>query len=192
MAEDVLHLLEEYAARFARGERPDARDYLARAGSDAPKLAALLERFAAASTPPEPDEDVVAMLRAWLGGEPPLLELRRRRGVRREALVDALIRLLSLDPAKREEVAGYYHQLETGQLAVERVDRRVLAALAETLKVRVEDVLAWPAPAPRAQAAYYRASDLSAAPAGAAVPPSPAKQVEEERDEIDRIFRGDP
>ena len=187
MAEDVLALFDEYAARYARGERPDARDYLRRAGEGADELAGLLERYVTAAPPPEPSEDAVAALAAWLGGEPPLLELRRRRGLRREAVVTALVRLLGLDPAKREKIAGYYHQLETGQLEVERVDRRLFAALAETLKARVEDVLAWPAPAPRAQAAYYRAPGE---PAAAAPPPTTAEP--QEWDEIDELFRGAP
>lgn len=106
MGEDVLDLLEGFAWRFAAGERPDAGEYLARAGEGAPRLAALLERFAASAVPPDPDEDQVAALRAWLGGEPPLLGLRRRRGLRPEAIVDALVRSLALDPAKRARLAG--------------------------------------------------------------------------------------
>ncbi len=187
MAEDVLHLLEEYAARFARGERPDARDYLARAGPDAPRLAALLERFAAASTPPEPDEDAVAMLRAWLAGEPPLLELRRRRGVRREAVVEALVQLLGLDPRKERKVGDYYHRLETGLLDASRVDKRVFAALAQALQAPAEALLPWPAPV-EVGGVYYRRVEPAEAPPAAA--PLPSAEPVEEWDEVDRLFRG--
>ena len=191
MGEDVLDLLEEFARRFAAGERPDAREYLARAGEGAPRLAALLERFAVSAVPPDPDEDQVAALRAWLGGEPPLLELRRRRGLRREAVVDALVRSLALDPAKRDRVAGYYHRLETGQLAPERVDRRVFAALAGALRARVEDLLPWPAPPPHAEPAYFRAAGEPPAEEQAALPlPLPPQPGPAEPDEIDRLFTG--
>ena len=173
MGEDVLDLLEEFARRFAAGERPDAREYLARADEGAPRLAALLERFAVSAAPPDPDEDQVAALRAWLGGEPPLLELRRRRGLRREAVVDALVRSLSLDPAKRDRVAGYYHRLETGQLAPERVDRRVFAALAARAARprRGSPPLARPAPPRRARLLPRR---RRAARRGAGRAPAPA------------------
>ena len=32
MADEVMRLFDEYAASFARGERPDTRAYLAQAG----------------------------------------------------------------------------------------------------------------------------------------------------------------
>jgi hypothetical protein len=75
-------------------------------------------------------------------GEPPLLALRTRRGVPRDEVVDSLIRMLCLDRAKRAKVKGYYHQLETGQLELRRVDRRVFGALAESLVDRFDDLRA--------------------------------------------------
>jgi hypothetical protein len=187
MAEDVITLFDEYAARYARGERPDAREYLARAGAQADELARLLERFVAATPPPAPSEETVELIRAWRSGEPPLLDLRRRRGLKRAAVVDALMSALGLDPAKREKVAGYYHELESGLLDPGRVDRRVFRVLAETLKAKVEDLLAWQPPAPAGDV-YYRRADADVlsqiAPAPAAPPP------EEAPDEIDRLFRG--
>jgi hypothetical protein len=185
MAEDVLTLFDEYAARYARGERPDAREYLTRAGAQAAELARLLERFVAASPAPEPAEETVALIRAWRSGEPPLLELRRRRGLRRAEVVDALVAALGLDPAKREKVAGYYHELESGLLDPGRVDRRVFQTLAETLRANVEDVLAWEPPV-RLEGVYYRRTDA------AATAPPMAAEPEEPPDEIDRLFRGEP
>jgi hypothetical protein len=52
MRDDVMRLFDEYAARFARGERPDARAYLARAGSGEDELAALIERYLERVQPP--------------------------------------------------------------------------------------------------------------------------------------------
>ena len=62
------------------------------------------------------------MVAGWLQGNPPLLELRRRRGLKRDLVVDGLVRLLGLDPGKRERVARYYDELETGLLDASRVD----------------------------------------------------------------------
>jgi hypothetical protein len=187
MAEDVMALFDEFAVRWARGERPDAREYLRRAGDGADELAPLVEGFAAASPPPEPNEEAVALIRAWRGGEPPLLDLRRRRGLKRGGVVDALVAALGLDPAKRDKASGYYHELESGLLDPGRVDRRVFAALAEALRARVDDLLAWEPPVQH-EGVYYRRSDVTSVAAGDAAPaaaPSP-----EPPDEIDRLFGG--
>jgi hypothetical protein len=188
MAEDVVKLFEEYAVRVARGERPDVREYLDRAGAEREELARMLDRLIASRPAQEPDPDTVALFKAWLGGEPTLLELRRRRGLRRNDIVSGLLRRLALDPAKREKVAGYYHELESGLLDVGHVDRRVFDALAEVLGAPVRDVLAWPARPPATLArAYYRAE-----PGVAEAPPPPAvpEPAESEWDEVDELFRG--
>jgi len=127
------------------------------------------------------------MMNAWLASEPPLMALRTSRGMRRKQVVEALIRILGLDPAKEEKVAGYYHRLETGLLDPEQVDPRVFGALAETLKARVEELLMWrptlqiePKPMLRlAQPAVDLALRL----------PTHAASLAEEFDEVDRLFR---
>jgi hypothetical protein len=173
-----MTLFAEYAARFARGERPDLRDYLARAGREADELAQLVDAFLVRTEPPPPDEETVALTTAWLAGEPPLVELRARRGLRRSEVVDALIERFGLDRAKREKVARYYHEVETGQRVP--ADERLVAALAEILRGRVGDLLSWRPRPLAAQPAYYRAESAAAAPAPAAAPGEP--------DEIDRLF----
>jgi hypothetical protein len=65
---------------FARGERPDTREYLARAGEGADELAAMMDRFLQAAQVPAAGEDERALVAAWIEGEPPVLELRNRRG----------------------------------------------------------------------------------------------------------------
>src|SRR6266511_5839181 len=116
VAEAIAELFDELARRFGAGERPDVTEYLGRAGEEADELAALLDAFLQAAPTLPPAEETVAMMEAWTAGEPPLLALRVRRGLRRAQVVDALVRLLGLDPAKREKVAAYYHRLETGLL----------------------------------------------------------------------------
>src|SRR6266550_1659482 len=56
MPEDVFTLFDDYAARFARGEAPDLRGYLTRAGEGAGELGRLVDAFLARASPPEPDE----------------------------------------------------------------------------------------------------------------------------------------
>ncbi len=183
MADEVFRLFDEYAARFARGERPDAREYLARAGEGADELAALIDRYLESAPAPAADADARALSQAWLEGEPPLLALRTQRGLKREAVVDALVGRLGLDPAKRKKVERYYHRLETGLLDPARVSGRVFEVLAETLRASLADVRGW-RPRPVApEGVYLRA----AAPAPSAAPPAVGDEPEE-RDEIDALF----
>src|SRR5437764_4050102 len=165
---DLDRLFDDFASRFARGERPDAGEYLAQAGPEADELRELLDAFLAAAPPPPPDEEGVALMQAWIAGEPPLLELRRRHGRRREAVVDAILGALGIDPAKRGRVAGHYHRLESGLLDLRRVDRRVLAAIAGAIGSTVDDLAIWgvrPQPPLAMDAAYLRqaSEDLPAA-----------------------------
>jgi hypothetical protein len=183
MSDDVGELFDDYAARFLRGERPDTADYLARAGDGVDRLGTLIERFLERVPAPPPDADAVALAEAWLKGQPPLLELRVRRRLRVDQVVDTLVERLRLDAAKREKVKGYYQQLEGGVLEPKRVDRSVLDVLAEVLRARIEDVVAWRPPPSFAETAYLRTERLVPASPAAGPPRAP-----EPPDEIDRLF----
>jgi hypothetical protein len=177
-------LFDEWAQRYRRGEGPDLREYLDRAGPEREQLAGLVDRFLQAAPAPEPPAGRVALARAWAEGQPPLLELRVEQGVRRDEVVDALVEGLGLDPSRREKVHARLHELETGQLEPRSVDRRVLEAIAAILSARVADLLAWrPLPAP-AQEAYFRATEASAM---SYIPPA-APSDPGEPDEIDELF----
>lgn len=192
MADDVITLFEEYAAQVARGEEPDARDYLDRAGADEPKLAALIEEYLLTLPLLEPGDEQVAALQAWLEGEGPLLGVRRQRGLKRADVVGRLVELLGLEQRQTKKVGGYYHDLESGLLDTTRVDRRVLDALGRILATSVSGVLTWRSrPFGGAAGAYYRVTGdevlLSQAP-----PPEAPRPTPSEWDEVDRLFRGDP
>jgi hypothetical protein len=131
-----------------------------------------------------PEPEAVALMEAWIAGEPPLLELRRRRGHRREAVVEAILGALGIDPAKRGKVAGHYHRLESGLLDTRRVDRRVLDAIASAIGATVDEVLAWAAP-PRGAAPEGVYLRPAAAPLAGAVALS-ARVAEP--DEVDVLF----
>jgi hypothetical protein len=180
----VEELFGEYAAAYSRGERPQAREFLARAGGGVDELASLIDAFLASAPAPAPDEQAVELFEAWQAGESPLLRLRTARAVTRDAVVAALVRTLGLDEKKKEKVRRYYGELEAGLLEPERVDRRVWDALAETLGARISDLI----PRRRRQlVAPPRTVAPAAQPMMAAVrAPEPHEEPE---DDVDRLFK---
>jgi hypothetical protein len=185
VAERVEELFGEYAGAYARGERPQAREFLARAGEQVDELASLIDAFLARAPTPTLDEQAVELFEAWQAGESPLLRLRTAQGVKRDAVVAALVEALDLDTKKKEKVKRYYHELESGLLEPERVDRRVFEVLARTLGARVADLVAWrPRPFEFPAKVFARVS-----PGGASMAPIEARP--EPEDEIDRLFHSD-
>lgn len=178
-------LFDEFAARFARGERPDVREFLGRAGEGADELGALIDRFLSSSEPPAPDDATIAAVRAWMAGEPPLVALRAGRGLKVDAVVAMLAEAFGVGESKRSKLKRYYQQLEGGTLDPRGVDERVLARLSEWLGARVADLAAL-RPRPLAgEAMYMRAGE----------PVTLERRtfaVEEAPDEVDRLFRSYP
>jgi hypothetical protein len=177
-------LFDDFAACHARGERPDAREYLERAGKGADELAGLIDAYLRSVPAGKPAPETVAMMQAFVEGEPPLLRLRVERRLTRDAVVDALVKGLKLDFKKTPKVSRYYHELETGLLDPARVDDRVFAVLAKTLGARVVDLVASRSARLQTKPAYFR-SPLAAPAPVADLDLSP---VEAERDEIDLLF----
>jgi len=180
---DVVELFEEYAAAYTRGERPRAQGYLERAGPAADDLAKLIDGWLRAVPVPDPDEETTALVEAWTAGQPPLVRLRSRRGVRVDDVVDALVAALALDPAKRAKVKRYYQRLEQGLLDPARVSRKVIAVVKGLVGERTTEALAWRAPELGVEPAYYRAGGETATATGMAAEPEP-------EDEVDRLFTG--
>jgi hypothetical protein len=194
MSDLVRRLLDEYRARFAAGERPDVADYVARAGDDADALAELLDDFLRTVPAPEPPPETVAAIRAIAAAEPALLAQRTARGVRREAVIDALMTRFGFKKASRPKLEERYHELESGLLDPGRVDTGVLDAIAAALGlVRSQLVFSRP-PQARLQA-YLRMApgarpkpEVSMAPPLFAAPMAVPAAAPEEPDEIDRLF----
>ena len=184
----VALLFDEFATSYLRGERPDVREYLERAGGEREELGQMLDRFLEAAPAREPSEEEIVAVQARLEQQPPLLVLRLRRALGRQAIVDALVARLGLDPAKSGKVGGYYADLEVGILDPEPVDRRVWDVLAEVLKANVR-ALAGSAPEPPAapplpRTTGSRRSAVEAQRVGATRP------ERAEPDDVDRLFLG--
>jgi len=195
MSEHALEqLFDEFAQAYLRGEGPDVSAYLARAGDERDDLGDLIDRFLQAVPAQPPTEEEIVLMQARLEQEPPLLLLRIRRKLSREAVVDVLLRTLGLDPAKREKVDGYYHQLETGLLDPEPVDRTVWEALSDLLRANVRPLAGLRSePPPALHARYFRADAPARFESTAdkidefRSEPGPER---EEPDEVDVLFRG--
>jgi hypothetical protein len=178
----VFELFDEYAAAYARGERPSAEAFLERAGDERGQLARLLEEFLRRTPAPPPTEDDVRHLSLLLAEEPPLIALRVERGMRVDEVVSGLIERLGLDPAKRAKVKRYYQRLEGGLLEPTGLSARLRRAIVGVLGTGTEDALRWTAPPAGAAPAFMRSAErLPSAPT------APASAADEE-DEIDRLF----
>ena len=194
MTEPSVELLfDEYAMRYVRGEGPDVREYLARAGAEREALGRLIDRFLEAAPARQPTEEELVLLAASVERQPPILVLRLRRGLNRQSVVGALVRALGLDPAKQPKVAGYYHRLESGLLDPEPVDVSVWDALRELLGANVRSLAGLPAaglPAPAVKFHRLPNADFSHEAAPPELPEVREPAELEEPDEIDRLFTG--
>jgi AcrR family transcriptional regulator len=200
MAETADRLLAEYRARFLDGERPDVLDYLARAGDQQERLADLLDDFLMHAPPVDPRPEDLAAVQAIIAGEPTLAAQRSARGIRRKAVVDAIMAAFGLKI--RSRVEQRYHELESGLIDPRGADPRLIDVVASALGVaRAALVLARPpqvdastaflreAPPPVAGSGARMRLPLSPRPATAAGPP-PRRSEEAER--IDRLFGVEP
>jgi hypothetical protein len=184
--ENVRDLFAQYADAYARGDQPDARDYLERAGAGADELARLLDGFLVAAPRPPADADAFAVVSAWAEGEPPLVHLRASRGVRVDEVVDAIVEDAGVAPAKRPKVKAYYQRLEQGLLDPRGVSERVWDAVRRLVGPAAEAAATWHIRQPEAEVAYFRATLLPLARGLRAAGPEQAQ--EPERDEVDDLF----
>jgi hypothetical protein len=178
VAELAQELFAEFADAYARGERPDAQAFLERAGAEGDELARLIERFLQGVPAPAAGPQDAALLAAWLGTEPPLLELRRRQGLRLDEVVARLGSALEIEVKRQPRLKWQYQRLEGGTLDPASVAMRVWQALAEIFAAPARDLAgAWrAAPAPRA--AYLRAPLATSATRPPASGPDPDEEID--------------
>jgi hypothetical protein len=79
VSDRTFELFDEYAVAYVRGERPEADEYLARAGDERDQLVSLLDEFLRRSPVPSPTEDERRLLGLMLAEEPPSVITRRAR-----------------------------------------------------------------------------------------------------------------
>jgi hypothetical protein len=179
----VDELFAEYAAAFGRGERPRVNEFLERAAGDGDELAAMIDRFLRAAPRRSATVEDSVLLASWLQSEPPLLELRRRQGIKRAVVVDRLLAALGLMATSRDRLAEAYHELETGQLDPAGVAPTVWSALTEILKGNARDLAGW-RPPPIAAAPAFRMSEMRLESS-----PAVGEDQDTTEDDVDRLFR---
>jgi hypothetical protein len=190
MTDPLFALFDEFAVRRARGEHPDVREYLERAGDRSDELADLIDRFLQTAGAVAPDDATIALMEAWIHDRAPLIELRVARGVRVGDATEALAEELAIEQVRWSRLRRYYQRLEQGALDPSRVDQRVFAALGRLLNISAEELRAWLVAQPRAQGqaeaapvpAYLREASSESVTA-------PARE-EDEWDELDEVFLG--
>jgi hypothetical protein len=180
-------LFAAFVDAHAAGERPDVRDYLARAGAERERLGALLDRFlAVAPVEPASDEDAV-VLRARVEDVTPLTAARTRLALRIDDVVERLREALGLPESLRARLRAAYQELEAEQLDPAGVDSRVWDALRAIVGLDARRVASG-APSIAAPPMYRRAAGIAPAAMGAAM----SERTGGESDEVDVLFRGRP
>ena len=184
VAEDVRELFTEYADAYVRGDEPQARDILARAGEDADELGRMLESFLAAAPRQSPGPDALAIVGAWAEGEPPLVHVRALRGVRVDEVVDAIVENTGVATEKRPKVKRYYQQLEQGLLDPGGVSERVWEVVRRLVGPVAHAAAGWSTPAAIRRTAFFRAE----APLARGLAANTESLAPQERDEVDDLF----
>ena len=196
MSAGVDLLFDEFAASYARGEHPDAREYLERAGEARDELAHLLDGFLAAAPVQPPGGETLALFASLVpeaAGEatqPPLLAERVRRGWRRDEIVDWIRERFGIAEEKREKVARYWHELETGLLPASGISERLREALSERFGDALQAAVAWEPPGLEAKLSYMRVQDAPALSQAKLEPLPAAPASGPEPDEVDVLFLG--
>lgn len=187
MADRVFELFDEFAAAWARGERPSLDDYLEQAGPEAELLARLVDEYVSRAPAPPPRTDAVELLDAFLEREPGLLTLRRRRGLRVDEVVDALAKVLTVKD--RAKLKARYQQLEGGLLDPRRVSERLWDALAGAVDPSAREAARWGRPAPTAAPAFrVKQEPLFESLAVQRTEPLRQAADPEPADEVDQLF----
>jgi hypothetical protein len=141
----VMALVEEFAAARARGEEPDVREYLERAGDHAGEFGSMVSAIISATPPPAPSAEALASAHALLASEPPHLALRHRRGLTVDELADHLVGELGIAPSGRTRLRALYQRLEAGLVDAAGIAARLRSALATAFDVAEGEIVAPPA-----------------------------------------------
>ncbi len=213
---DRDRILSEFIDAWNAGERPRARQYLARV-PEGPQRDELADRIGTwLETAPTPQYDattrdairaepiVQGVMRAAeedAGLWPQVLPgLRARAGLTIREVAGGIVRRLGLSPDTEERTAGYLERMERGDLEPAGVSRRLLLALGDVLGASARTLadagLLGAAARPAGAGGMLFRADEDAEPSlaaeidalsRAAMAPAP-----EPLDEVDRLFLGGP
>ena len=186
MTDRVDTLFDEYAARWARGEHPDAAEYLEQAGDDRDDLALLIDGYLSVAPAQEPDEETVRFFQLFEADEPPLFAARVARGLRREDVVQWILTSFSLPADKAEKVSAYWHELEIGLLSPSDVAPDLWRRVVELIGRKAEAASSFRLMTSAPRVIFERRQDTDFSHS---VYPTPAEPVSgAEPDEVDRLF----
>jgi len=177
----VEELFRAFAAEFRAAGDADPRRYLHElASADRVELAALIDHFLAAEPPPPFDAQAFAAFRAeparealvrdLLDDAPAIVELRRSAGLTKAQVGEHLAAELGL-PGRGNAAKAAYHDIETGQVATDRVRERIWHALSKLYGASAEQIrrgarVAFETPPDLTSPAFTRLSGDNEAPAG--------------------------
>lgn len=197
----VDELFDRYKAAFTAARETDPRPYLAQlTGSDRRELEALIDGFleraparpydaARAAADPLTRRAMTSLMAEIETWRTLLPGAEANAGLSRAEVVDRLAAELGVAD-KRDKVHRRYHEMEHGRLQPERVQPRVLEALAGILSVPFDRLVQagrrMAPPAAGAPAVFARSASI---PAPATAPPS-ARVEEDPWDEVDELFKG--
>jgi hypothetical protein len=206
---DAHTLLQQYISEHRGGGDADPRRWLEQVeGAERAKLAGLIDVYLeqAPMHPWDPDgfresglagfaERLNESLYSRAGLWPVVLpDLRERARLKRADLVERLAAALGAQD-RQAKVGSYYHQMETGELPSEGVSDRVLKELAAILGQSVEALRdagrligGGGETTVEASPAFARTALAKDLVLESRAPASPG--IEEEPDEVDRLFRG--
>ena len=184
-------LLEQFIAARTRGEDPDPRDYVARAGADAEALVEMLDAYLETAPTQEPSPEVRRMVERWAEGEPTLLTLRTGRGRRVGEVAQAIVERFGFSPGKAGRVRERYQELESGLIDPAGVEDGVFAAIADALEVPVSRLAVWRGRdyrAPEITAPAFRVPDAEMTVEQHRLMGEVRRRSSRQADEVDRIF----
>ena len=145
----------------------------------------MIDRFLRAAPRRAATVEESVLLAGWLQNEPPILELRRRQGIKRARGRRVAAGRARSEARGRDRLADAYHELETGQLDPAGVDTSVWRALGEILKANVRELAGWRPPPIAAAPAYRLRSPEMLVESTLAI----RQDRQAAGDEIDRLFR---
>jgi hypothetical protein len=192
----ATQLFERFVDQRLAGDNPDPAAFIAEAGDQSDALAGMIAAYVAENPRTGIPEAEVLELASRIEALTPqpwselLPALRQRRGLTRTVVVRRVAELLGVKGSE-PQVAGYVHELETGQLAPTRVRPAVVRAFAQALEAPL-GLLAATRSLPSVSASFEApmfAREASAAPVDALSmlsdepPPDPR---------VDDLFTGGP